>query len=56
VRLSAECELTVYRVAQEALSNVIRHAQAAHTRVDLSFGQQVVLTVTDAGRAGRGQS
>jgi hypothetical protein len=33
-RLSAESELTVYRVAQEALSNVVRHAQATHTRVN----------------------
>ena len=49
VRLSAECELTVYRVAQEALSNVVRHAQATNTRVDLHFGEQVVLTVTDDG-------
>jgi len=50
VRLSDRCELTVYRVAQEALSNVVRHAQATHTRVDLHFGEQVVLTVTDDGR------
>ena len=49
VRLSAQCELTVYRVAQEALSNVVRHAQATHTLVDLDFGEQVVLTVTDDG-------
>ncbi len=49
VRLSAQNELTVYRVAQEALSNVVRHAKATHTRVDLHFGQQVVLTVTDDG-------
>jgi len=49
VRLSAPCELTVYRVAQEALSNVVRHAQATHARVDLRFGEQVVLTVTDDG-------
>jgi signal transduction histidine kinase len=49
VRLSDKCELTVYRVAQEALSNVVRHAQAAHTRVDLHFGEQVVLSVTDDG-------
>ena len=49
VRLSAQCELTVYRVAQEALSNVVRHAKATHTRVDLHFGEQVVLTVTDDG-------
>jgi len=50
VRLSAQSELTVYRVAQEALSNVVRHAQATHARVDLHFGEQVVLTVTDDGR------
>jgi signal transduction histidine kinase len=49
VRLSPESELTVYRVAQEALSNVVRHAKAKHTRVDLHFGEQVVLTVTDDG-------
>jgi len=49
VRLSDQCELTVYRVAQEALSNVVRHAHATHTRVDLHFGEQVVLTVTDDG-------
>jgi signal transduction histidine kinase len=49
VRLSAQTELTVYRVAQEALSNVVHHAQASHTWVDLKFGEQVVLTVTDDG-------
>jgi signal transduction histidine kinase len=49
-RLSSEDELAVYRVAQEALSNVVRHAQATRTRVDLHFGEEVVLTVTDDGR------
>ena len=49
VRLSAQCELTIYRVAQEALSNVVRHAQATKVRVDLHFGDQIVLTVTDDG-------
>lgn len=49
VRLSAQSELTVYRVAQEALSNVVRHSQATRAGVDLHFGQQVVLTVTDDG-------
>ncbi|MEP7192583.1 MAG: ATP-binding protein [Actinomycetota bacterium] len=48
-RLSDQCELTVYRVAQEALSNVVRHAQATQARVDLHFGEQVVLTITDDG-------
>jgi len=50
IRLSDRCELTLYRVAQEALSNVVRHAQAARTRVELHFGDQVVLTVSDDGR------
>ena len=50
VRLSDQCELTLYRVAQEALSNVVRHARATQTVVDLHFGERVVLTVTDDGR------
>lgn len=49
VRLSDQCELAVYRVAQEALSNVVRHAGATHAQVCLHFGEQVVLTVTDDG-------
>jgi len=49
VRLSAQSELAVYRVAQEALSNVVRHSQASHTWVDLKLGEQVLLTVTDDG-------
>src|SRR5665647_110334 len=49
VRLSAQSELTVYRVAEEALSNVVRHSQASHTWVDLKLGEQVLLTVTDDG-------
>jgi signal transduction histidine kinase len=36
-------------VAQEALSNVVRHAHATSTRVDLHFGKDIVLTVTDDG-------
>ena len=46
-----DAELVVYRVAQEALTNVARHAQA--TRVDLSMlrvGNDVVLEVADDGR------
>ena len=49
IRLSSENELTVYRVAQESLSNVVRHANATRALVDLQFGQQVVLTITDDG-------
>ena len=49
IRLSSENELAVYRVAQESLSNVVHHSSATRALVDLQFGQQVVLTVTDDG-------
>ncbi len=49
IRLSPENELTVYRVAQESLSNVVHHADATRALVDLQFGEQVVLTVSDDG-------
>ncbi len=48
-RLSPELELTAYRVVQESLSNVIRHAHAHRVSIRLRFGEQVVVTVTDDG-------
>jgi two-component system sensor histidine kinase UhpB len=49
--LGQDTELVVYRVAQEALTNAARHADAG--RVELSLvrvGDEVVLEVTDDGR------
>lgn len=49
--LSPEAELALYRIAQEALSNAIRHAEP--TRVDVEIRRRegrVVLTVRDDGR------
>jgi two-component system sensor histidine kinase UhpB len=49
--LSAEEELVVYRVAQEALTNALRHAQA--TEVTVSLKQRdghAVLSIADDGR------
>jgi signal transduction histidine kinase len=54
-----EVEVTLLRVAQEALANVAKHAAAAHAWVTLSYmGDVVTLDVRDdgAGFAGPGRS
>jgi two-component system, NarL family, sensor histidine kinase UhpB len=49
-RLSADAVLAVFRVAQEALANVARHARAAHADVRLDCApRHLILTVTDDG-------
>jgi two-component system, NarL family, sensor histidine kinase UhpB len=48
--LSAETELAVYRVAQESLTNIARHAQASRVTIGLERGPgRVVLSVVDDG-------
>jgi two-component system sensor histidine kinase UhpB len=48
--LGAEEELVVYRVAQEALTNVLRHAATDRATLRLeAAGDAVVLTVSDGG-------
>ena len=50
VPLATETEVTLYRVAQEALTNVGRHAGAAHALVTVSYGDDgVALDVGDDG-------
>jgi PAS domain S-box-containing protein len=50
IRLSREVALCVYRVAQEALRNVVRHAQTREASVRLSANdRQLVLCVRDRG-------
>ena len=53
--LGHDAELVIYRVAQEALTNVVRHARAdwAHLGLRVEDGA-VVLTVRDDGRGLRG--
>ncbi len=49
-RLPRETELTLYRMGQEALSNVSRHAHAGRVNLDLQrCGNYVVLVVRDDG-------
>jgi two-component system, NarL family, sensor histidine kinase UhpB len=48
--LDAEEELVVYRVAQEGLTNVVRHSGAEHARLTMRAGARgVTLTVADDG-------
>lgn len=55
--LTSDKELVLYRVAQEALTNVARHAQASTVTVSLSTqGDAVVLLVADDGVGIRGRS
>jgi NarL family two-component system sensor histidine kinase LiaS len=49
--LPPPCEQALFRVAQEALANVARHAQATHVTVELRvMPEAVTLQVSDDGR------
>lgn len=49
-RLSHDVELALYRIAQEALSNVVRHSQAQQADLHISFGEKETrLDVSDNG-------
>lgn len=48
-RLSREVELALYRIAQEALNNVMHHAKASHAVLRIAFDKEIKLEVTDNG-------
>lgn len=49
--LDANASLQVLRILQEALTNVVKHAQASRIRVETAFDDDsVVVRVTDNGR------
>lgn len=49
--ISPDLELVIYRVAQESLTNVVRHAQASEARLSLAVsGPTVSLAIVDDGR------
>ncbi|MBN9503534.1 MAG: hypothetical protein BGO01_19460 [Armatimonadetes bacterium 55-13] len=50
IRLSAEAENAMFRIAQEGLNNILRHSQAQNVRVVLTFGsERVELCLEDDG-------
>jgi signal transduction histidine kinase len=52
--LSAEQELSLYRITQEALANVRKHSHAEQANVTLSFDPKIIrLVVTDNGKGFR---
>jgi two-component system, NarL family, sensor histidine kinase UhpB len=54
--LGPDAELAVYRIAQESLTNVARHAEATRVRVVLEGGaDRLVLRVLDDGRGLEGE-
>ncbi|MDX6566916.1 MAG: hypothetical protein QOE10_2578, partial [Gaiellales bacterium] len=48
-RLPAAVEVAAYRIAQEALTNVSRHANARHARVSISVADGLHLEIEDDG-------
>jgi signal transduction histidine kinase len=49
-RYSSEVEIALYRIAQEAVHNALRHSRASH--IDIDFGRSgdaLVLSITDDG-------
>jgi signal transduction histidine kinase len=49
-RLSPPVTLALYRVAQEALTNVVKHAAGSHAEVSLDYGAETVALSVDNDR------
>jgi len=52
--LTQDTEITIYRIVQEALSNIKKHSQAKQARVKVKYaGSKIQLTITDNGKGFR---
>lgn len=50
IRLPSAMEAAIYRMVQEAFSNVFKHASASHVSLDISYSPQLItLTIQDNG-------
>jgi signal transduction histidine kinase len=47
--LSAAVEVAAYRIVQEAVTNVLRHANAAHCHVNIQLGTDLLISIQDNG-------
>ncbi len=48
-RLAPEVQVALYRIAQEALNNIIKHSRATQALISLRLAERVFLAVTDNG-------
>lgn len=49
-RLPSGMEVAIYRLVQEAFSNVLKHAEASHVNLEITFQQQMIkITIRDNG-------
>jgi signal transduction histidine kinase len=54
-QLASGVELSAYRIVQEALTNVLKHAGEAHTKVSVRYGDRgLELEIVDDGRGANG--
>ena len=51
VELPDAISLSAYRIVQEALTNVIKHAAPAHCRITITAGADLHIDITDDGRS-----
>ena len=47
--MSAETQIVLFRIAQEALNNIRKHAHASSVSIRIEGGEAIVMTITDDG-------